>query len=340
MKYFSSGIEDKLSGTIFLQADPNEKIIGFRYQWEDENWKYVYNGTEKFDLDKKNQTIEVFHNISPEQFSYTSIFYNSFISLKNALPLLIKDNDVTKAVSDTTIGQSKLIVLRLGIRNKVIGHLGDLRPLTTKRTINYTILIDPVSYLPTAILQTNSVNQDFIKTTFTQVDATVAGPPEKSWYFSTYLTQFKQRVQSLPNTLISSSETGPEWVLPEFGTEKKISLTDQKGKIVLLEFWIRNCAYCQAAFPELSKIAGKFKGPNFQLLAINCYDTKNSIAPILQQHAPEYQVLYNGLKVADAYGITGYPTAVLIDKNGIVVYAGIFNALKLSSKIKDLLAVK
>jgi thiol-disulfide isomerase/thioredoxin len=104
----------------------------------------------------------------------------------------------------------------------------------------------------------------------------------------------------------------PDFTLP--GLQDSVSLSSLRGKVVLLEFWIRNCGYCIEAVPALNGY------PN--VYAINIHDTPADIALFAKNHKAGYKMLYNGEKVAELYGVDGYPTVVIVDRAGKVVYFG------------------
>ena len=94
--------------------NPDAKI-GFRYQIEDSTSKQVFNGTEKFDLDKKMKTIKVETDPDARSLNEPSAFYNSMITLRNVLPLIIEDQSATKAIADTTINNTNYTSITVNI---------------------------------------------------------------------------------------------------------------------------------------------------------------------------------------------------------------------------------
>ena len=174
------------------------------------------------------------------------------------------------------------------------------------------------------MLQVNDANNDFIKTSFSNIKTNESNlPDELSWYYSTYTTEYKPAVQKELPQLVSVGSKAPEWILPLYNKKENIDFNNFKGKIVLLDFWIKNCGPCIKSIPDLNDLQEKFKNSNFEILGINSYDTKEDINWFCNKHKPNYKILMQGKAVAEKYGVSGFPTVVLIDKEGKILFAGV-----------------
>jgi thiol-disulfide isomerase/thioredoxin len=112
-----------------------------------------------------------------------------------------------------------------------------------------------------------------------------------------------------------------------------VSLPAQKGKLVLLNFWITHCGYCIASVPEMNALQQRYKGKNVKIFAINPYDPETVIRKFQDRMKVQYEVLTNGEEVRLKYGVEGFPTVVLLDKDGTVLYAGAFEKEKIQAMI-------
>jgi len=100
----------------------------------------------------------------------------------------------------------------------------------------------------------------------------------------------------------------------------KIDAKKLQGKVVVLNFWFINCAPCRQEMPELAKIASTYaNNPNVVFIAI-ATDRKDALNAFLKNNPFPYHIVSGGLKFQDKYGITGYPTNVIIGKDGKVKY--------------------
>src|ERR1035437_3586746 len=100
LNYSSENYHNETNWTIYFDFQSTDTIIGFKYQIEDETAKQVFNGTEKFEMDKKVKTIKINDQPNQKSFNSSSAFYNSIITLKNVLPLIIANKAISRNVSD------------------------------------------------------------------------------------------------------------------------------------------------------------------------------------------------------------------------------------------------
>jgi len=70
-------------------------------------------------------------------------------------------------------------------------------------------------------------------------------------------------------------------------------------------------------------------------LAINTEDSRSNIALFVDKHPSNYSVVYgDDSSVNKKYGISGFPQAVLIGKDGRVIYAGSLDINLIKSHIE------
>jgi peroxiredoxin len=100
---------------------------------------------------------------------------------------------------------------------------------------------------------------------------------------------------------------------------QSISLSDLKGKPVLINFWATWCGPCVSEMPYLQEIHDEWSGKGLVVLAINIGDSSSEAEQFLQNHNLSLPVLLDtGKVVAQRYNIRGIPTTFFIDKDGII----------------------
>jgi len=104
------------------------------------------------------------------------------------------------------------------------------------------------------------------------------------------------------------------WEAEDFQA-KNHKLDDFKGKVLILDFWYKNCPWCIRSMPALKKIAENFKDAPVAVIGMNV-DKKEDDALFA---IDKLHLGYLNLKAGDVskkYGVKGYPTMFIIDPKG------------------------
>ena len=320
--YPSEEYLSKSTSTGYLELTSQAGPLGFRYQFEDDEYIAVYNGSESFIAIKKKKAMVVENNPPKRRMESSASLYNSPLTLKYVLPKIIADKKIAKSLTTENVNGQRRYLVEFSLPRASITGLGDIAELRSDRTSIYHLAIDARTFLPLEVLVTNDKNKDFTRTTFSNLTEAPKAPSDLSWYFSSYTDEYKLQ-QPDDKKLLEAGKTPPNFVLNEFQTASKVSLENYKGKVVLLEFWIAHCGFCIAAVPKLNEIAKNFKGTDLEFVSINLHDEPATIASFKKRHNPEYTILGDGQSTADAYGVGAYPAILLIGKDGKIVYASL-----------------
>ena len=130
-------------------------------------------------------------------------------------------------------------------------------------------------------------------------------------------------------------EPAPEISVKDWIIGEPIALGDLKGKAVLLEFWATWCKPCQEMFPKLNQLHNSHAADGLEIIALTrhylayagtpeaMHEELQLIRSTVEQHGVGFRVgVAADERLQAVYGANGLPTAVLIDRQGIVRYAG------------------
>ena len=100
---------------------------------------------------------------------------------------------------------------------------------------------------------------------------------------------------------------------------QSISLSDLRGKPVLLNFWATGCPPCRAEMPHLQEIYEERAGRGLEVLAISIGESASTVKEFLQSQDLSLPVLLDTEgNTARRYNIGGIPTTFFIDSDGII----------------------
>jgi peroxiredoxin len=102
---------------------------------------------------------------------------------------------------------------------------------------------------------------------------------------------------------------------------KEYSLSQFKGKVVLVNFFTFFCGPCREEMPHLSQMHQELQGQGFQVLGIGLSSTPDQLKQIVTQLKLAYPVLEGNDAVSKAYGgVELVPLTFIIDKQGNIAH--------------------
>lgn len=103
---------------------------------------------------------------------------------------------------------------------------------------------------------------------------------------------------------------------------KPVSLSDYKGKWVVIDFWGAWCKWCIKGFPELKKAYEKY-GDKLVIIGVDNRDTVEQWKAAVKRFELPWVNVYNPASTAqallDAYGVQGFPTKAIVNPQGKIV---------------------
>lgn len=111
---------------------------------------------------------------------------------------------------------------------------------------------------------------------------------------------------------------------PEFQVKslegETFSLAALKGKTVLLDFWATWCGPCRKSIPVLEKISSEFKNSDLVILGVNVGEDRKVVEQFLEKSPLAYPAVLSGeSRILESYGVTAYPTFILIGGDGKII---------------------
>lgn len=104
---------------------------------------------------------------------------------------------------------------------------------------------------------------------------------------------------------------------------KMVSLSDVKGKYILIDFWASWCGPCRTEYPFLKKAYSEFKDKNFEIIGVSLDDKKTAWLDAIKSNGFEWIELCDlqgrDNAVAKAYGVAAIPQSFLIDPQGMII---------------------
>lgn len=307
-------------GQFYLDYTIAGEALSCRFQFENDDYKIVFNGTEDFMLNKNKKTFE-FANPDAQLFDGYSCMNHSLYSLRNALPILISDTTVLKSVGDTTIGQKTYYNIRITLKEKLIKNNGELS--TTQKNFNmiYNLIVDQQTFLPAFLTRRNNADHAFVGMSYSNIQLNAPPRGDDTYLYSTYVPAYQQTFKRRPQPLQAGS------LLPQFSLisldGEEVSSHTYTGKYLLIEFWIKNCGFCVNSVPELNQIMKTDSRLN--VVGINMNDSESNVKFFVNKYAPKYTILVNGESFGKKLGISFYPTVILVSPEGKILYNGVFD---------------
>jgi len=119
----------------------------------------------------------------------------------------------------------------------------------------------------------------------------------------------------LPDSADIIGKRAPDFTMTDLNGHE-ISSETTKGKVVVLNFWFVSCKPCIAEIPELNEVYKTYKNNSDVVFASITFDKKEKVDVFLEKHPLQYPVVSDAKEICTLFKTSGYPTNLVIDKNG------------------------
>ena len=104
---------------------------------------------------------------------------------------------------------------------------------------------------------------------------------------------------------------------------KPLSISDYKGKVLLVDFWATWCGPCRAELPSVKKVYDAYHAKGFDVLGISLDNDEEKLKAFLKDNEMPWRQYFDGQgwnnKIIGKYGIRGIPATFLLDGSGKII---------------------
>lgn len=137
--------------------------------------------------------------------------------------------------------------------------------------------------------------------------------------------QKNAETEAVANTEDKNEGTEAGQMAPDFTLKdtngKSLSLSDLKGKYVIIDFWGSWCVWCIRGMPKMKEYYKKYSD-KLEILGVDCNDPEQKWKDTVKRLELPWKNVYNpknSYKILEDYDIQGFPTKILVDPQGKVV---------------------
>lgn len=133
----------------------------------------------------------------------------------------------------------------------------------------------------------------------------------------------------------------PSFTLNSLNGKEQLLSSSLEGKVVLLDFWATWCTPCVVSMPYLEKIYQDYKDKEFIFISVNTERTNQpAVREFILEQNLHFPVYVDSGRLQSQLRVNTYPTAILIDKKGVVrdIHIGATSMVTIRNGIDELLA--
>jgi peroxiredoxin len=119
---------------------------------------------------------------------------------------------------------------------------------------------------------------------------------------------------------VAPAAPAPDFTLRTMGGPN-LRLAEQRGQVVMVNFWATWCGPCRQEMPHLNRLYEKYRSAGFVLLGVNVDDDVRNATEVAGKLRVTFPVLLDtDKKVSRLYDMSSMPSTIVIDREGRVRY--------------------
>lgn len=103
-----------------------------------------------------------------------------------------------------------------------------------------------------------------------------------------------------------------------------LSLSDYRGKVVLLDFWATWCAPCRAEMPNVKEVYSEYHDDGFEIIGVSMDQDRGALDRYIDEENIEWRQIFDGkgwkAELGRLYAVSSIPSTFLLDSQGRIRY--------------------
>ncbi len=149
-----------------------------------------------------------------------------------------------------------------------------------------------------------------------------------------------------PNyTTTTAYPPAPDFTLPSVNG-KKITLSDYRGKVVIIDFWATWCPPCRRGIPYLISLKSEYGSKGLEIIGISLdaitRGTQAQVIPFIKNYGINYPIVTGNMDIVQRFGgIRSIPTTFIVSKDGKILarYTGLAPKSTIEAVVKKGLGI-
>lgn len=131
------------------------------------------------------------------------------------------------------------------------------------------------------------------------------------------LNEDESQVDEVEDFDIAVGKESPDFTLLNLSGEE-VSLSDYRGKTVMINFWATWCGFCKKEMPDMQRLSEE--NEDLVILAVDVMEEKSLVEDYIKEGGYDFEVVLDEKgDVAKDYLVSAFPTSYFVDKDGILL---------------------